>query len=231
MNRGVNLKFFIFFILFSSTLMARDFSKGGLVNATGLLVGYSHFVEPEKDQDNLVPSGASYKLSFTRRASFLESGLILRHTRLDKEISYGGDQATIEHRNWSAGLQVGFWIVPWFNLHGGYASHLMDQYVEGSHLTYTEIQSAKDDFNLRTGTNSGSYWGADLAILSVGDLQIFANYDFYRMHTPQSYEWEIMFGFRFYTDLPQEEKKRQQNLGADFVSAILKAILYPIKSK
>ena len=205
---------FLFCALLASPASANS-SSGAL------LYGYSRFNDADKDAQNTVPRGQSFKALVGRRTEILEANFMLRHSSLSEDLTFAGESGELDQQNTSLGLQLGLWLLPWIQPHVGYAYHWRREKVNGD-FSASEQATLKQDFGLRDKTAGGLYGGADLVLVKFHAGHLFANYDYYHFNMQAAHQWETMLGLRFYTDAPAKSAKSEPSVFGELFKALFR---------
>jgi hypothetical protein len=186
-----------------------------------LLYGYSRFNDADKDAQNTIPRGQSFKALVGNRTEILEIDLMLRHSSLAEDLTFAGKSGELDQQNTSVGAQLGIWLLPWIQPHVGYAFHWRREKVNGD-FSVSEQETLKQDYGLRDKTAAGLYGGADLVLVKFHAGHLFANYDYYHFNMQAAHQWEMMLGLRFYTDAPEKASKSEPSVFGNLIKALFR---------
>ncbi|MBY0414304.1 MAG: hypothetical protein K2Q18_09065 [Bdellovibrionales bacterium] len=182
------------FLFFLSNSYAADMSHKDNIAWT-LNYGYGQ----NSSTRGFSPAGPNYRLSFGGRMEKLELGFAMSYADQKDNVTYSNVNADITRQNISPSVNVGFWVFSALKLHVGYARHYIVEEVKNSGTSSNEDLITKHYQVVKKDTG-GLFGGADLVLLQSSAVQLFVNYDYYRLNSMDAHDWQAMAGFRFYFD-------------------------------
>jgi hypothetical protein len=202
------MKFFLIILLLflshQNTHAQKGFNKE--MTAWSFLYGYGRMDQDIKEDQDLTPTGSTYKFSYGKREKYFDYSIMFRYGTLNDDFSFSNIDGEILHNNFSVGGQLGFWLFSWLNIHVGYARHAISESIKGS-FTEPQKDSIREKYKISSEPTSGLYAGGDLVLVKTERFQLFTNYDYYHLNGREGHVWEAMMGLRFYFNSTRSSPK------------------------
>lgn len=195
-------------------------------SSVSLSYGLGRLADGDKKKDDVEPDGNVYKLVLAERGHILEIGGMIRYAEFSDKFNFAGKEAKLVNRNLSYGSHLGIWVLPFFQIHGGFARHIIHEHVKGN-FTVLEDTQIYFQYDVKNRDTYGLYGGVDFSLISTKYIQIFASYDYYHLAGLDSNIQEVMGGIRFYFgEAGRKRDKGDKAAFGDFFSRLFDALFF-----